>query len=213
VRGRQRRPPNNGMQRRPRRQLLIGTCEAARGPADACSLGANEVNVNMTNSKRAISIPDGNAAKYFSYREAWGRIKKAQGCGFYLEAVTLEESIISDRLISYLARVGALKIDAKLEKISFNELIKKWSNQVPEPISDQHFDNLQMAVDEWRSRRNQVVHGMVKSVPGSNHGDVINFLKEAELTAFQGDALARAVCRWHKKIKKQITGRDIDCGT
>jgi hypothetical protein len=34
------RPPNNGMQRRPRSQVLIVTGEAVRGPADAWVLGA-----------------------------------------------------------------------------------------------------------------------------------------------------------------------------
>jgi hypothetical protein len=50
----------------------------------------------------------GNVVKYLSYREAWTRIKQAQEQGFYLEAVTLEESIITDRLISYLVGVGAI---------------------------------------------------------------------------------------------------------
>jgi hypothetical protein len=30
---------NNGMQRRPRSEFFMKTCEAARGPADACPLG------------------------------------------------------------------------------------------------------------------------------------------------------------------------------
>ena len=71
----------------------------------------------MKNAK-AVPIPDGNGPKYFSYREAWGRINKAQAYGFYLEAVTLHESIIADRLISFLVYAGAIT-DAKLEKYTF----------------------------------------------------------------------------------------------
>lgn len=167
----------------------------------------------MQKIKGAIPVPDGNAAKYFSYREAWGRIKKAQGHGFYLEAVTLEESIISDRLISYLVAIGVFNVSGKLKSTNFGPLIKEWMNHVPEPIVDRYFDNLQAAVDRWRERRNKIVHGMVKSIPGTNHDDVINFLEEAKLTAEQGDALARAVCNWHKRMKKQLTGRVLDCGT
>jgi hypothetical protein len=84
-----------------------------------------------------IPIPENNAAKYFSYREAWGRIKRAIGHGFYLEAVTLEESIMSDRLISYLCRIQILEADEKTERKNFNELIQKWQKQVPiaiEPV-------------------------------------------------------------------------------
>ncbi len=43
----------------------------------------------------------GNAAKYESYREAWSRIDAACENQFFLEAITIEESIISDRIISY----------------------------------------------------------------------------------------------------------------
>jgi hypothetical protein len=61
---------------------------------------------------RKSRIPDqvlkGNAAKYLSYRQAWARIGAAQGHGFYLEAVTIVESVITDRLISYLVGIGVL---------------------------------------------------------------------------------------------------------
>jgi hypothetical protein len=35
--------------------------------------------------RHPVPIPAVHANKYFSYREAWARIKKAQGFGFYLE--------------------------------------------------------------------------------------------------------------------------------
>jgi len=41
---------------------------------------------------------------------------------------------------------------------------------------------------------------MVKSLPGADHGDVLNFLGEAKLVSFQGDALAVAVTDWEKKL-------------
>ena len=49
-----------------------------------------------------------------------------------------------------------------------------------------------------------MVHGMVKSMPGAQHGDVLDFLKEAEFVAFQGEALAHAVSDWVRKAKKQF---------
>lgn len=150
----------------------------------------------------AIPIPDTNGAKYFSYREAWGRINKAQGHGFYLEAVTLQESIIADRLISFLVCVGAIEPDTRLEKHSFGQLIQQWTKLVPEPIPTKYFPDLRVAIDEWRKRRNKIVHGMVKSLPGTYHDDVLNFLKEAELVALQGSALARAISDWGTKRKR-----------
>lgn len=49
----------------------------------------------------ALAQPiNGNGDKFRAYRESWTRIKEAQKQGFYLEAITIEESIISDRLSS-----------------------------------------------------------------------------------------------------------------
>jgi hypothetical protein len=124
-----------------------------------------------------VPIPGGNASKYFSYSEAWVRIKKARGFGFYLEAVTLEESIIADRLISFLVCAGELAADSQIEKRSFGQLVQQWTKAVPEPIPTTYFPDLRTAIEEWRKRRNRVVHGMVKSLPGAEHADVLDFLK------------------------------------
>ena len=151
-----------------------------------------------------MSIPGGNANKYFSYSEAWVRIKKAHGSGFYLEAVTLEESIIADRLVSFLVCVGEIQAESRVEKCSFGQLIQLWTKRVPQPIPVEYFPDLRLAVDDWRKHRNRVVHGMVKSMPGTQHGDVLDFLKEAEFVAFQGETLALAVSDWVKKAKRQF---------
>ena len=153
---------------------------------------------------QAVPIPDRNANKYFSYGEAWVRVKKSRGSGFYLEAVTLEESIIADRLVSFLVCVGEIQAESRVEKCSFGQLIQLWTKRVPQPIPIQYFPDLRSAVDEWRKHRNRVVHGMVKSMPGAQHSDVLDFLKEAEFVAFQEEALAHAVSDWVKKAKKQF---------
>jgi hypothetical protein len=155
-----------------------------------------------------VPIPDRNANKYFSYSEAWVRIKKAHGSGFYLEAVTLQESIIADRLISYLVHTGEISADSSAGKYSFGQLIQRWTKLVPEPIPTEYFGDLRSAIDEWRNRRNKVVHGMVKSSPGDTHGDVLDFLKEADLVALQGQALARAISDWVKKTKRRVSAAE-----
>lgn len=168
----------------------------------------NKMNKSKIDIERASSIlhksPKGNAPKYLSYREAWSRIKKAQEQGFYLEAVTLQESIITDRLISYLVGVGAIERAVKLHQYpSFAQLMNKWKMQNPNPIDIQDYKDLQTAVDEWRLKRNKVVHGMVKSHPGTATHEVMDFLEEAKLSAEQGKKLARAICHWVKKINPQ----------
>jgi hypothetical protein len=153
---------------------------------------------------QAVPVPEGNANKYFSYSEAWVRIKKAHGSGFYLESVTLEESIIADRLVSFLVHVGEIQAESPVEKCSFGQLIQLWRKRMPQPIQVQYFPDLHLAVDQWRKRRNQVVHGMVKSMPGAQHRDVLDFLGEAEFISFQGEALAKAVSQWVEKAKRQF---------
>jgi hypothetical protein len=148
----------------------------------------------------------GNVVKYLSYREAWTRIKQAQEQGFYLEAVTLEESIITDRLISYLVGVGAIERANDQHKYqTFARLIEEWKLLQTYPICIRvksiEFQDLQTSVDDWRKRRNKVVHGMVKSYPGMATDDILNFLEEAKQTAKAGEILARAVSSWIKKSK------------
>jgi hypothetical protein len=75
---------------------------------------------------------------------------------------------------------------------------------VPQTVLVPNFPDLRSAVDKWRTHRNRIVHGMVKSMPGAQHCDVLDFLKEAEFVAFQGESLAHAVSDWAKKAKKQF---------
>jgi hypothetical protein len=112
---------------------------------------------------QAVPIPRGNADKYFSYSEAWVRIKKARGSGFYLEAVTLQESIIADRLVSFLVCVGEIQADFQIEKCSFGQLIQLWRKRVPQPIPVPYFPDLGLC-----SRR----MAKASQSSGSRHGEV-----------------------------------------
>lgn len=74
-----------------------------------------------------------NTIKYYSYRAAYSRMNLAMKSGFYLEAIAIQESIISDRLLSFAVRIGQLVVTKeKLHLITFSKLIK---------ISKVYFDN------------------------------------------------------------------------
>ncbi len=157
----------------------------------------------MKKSTPPPTQPLGNAQKYLSYREAWTRIKEAQENGFYLEAVAIEESIITDRLISHFVKVGVLeRAPAKPKHLSFGQLIQLWRKHVPDPIKQCEFDHLQEAVDGWRGSRNRSVHGMVKSQPGDPTEDVVDFLTAAREAAELGARLAHAVGSWHQRMHR-----------
>lgn len=138
---------------------------------------------------------NGNAPKYESYKEAWVRIRDAREAGFYLEAIVIEESIIADRLTSYLTAVGRMP---KTRYPGLFELVKAWkADQVQ--ASDAAHGDLKAAVgDTWRASRNRAVHAIVKSAPGTATPPVDDFLAEAQAAAELGATLARAVDRWHR---------------
>jgi hypothetical protein len=149
---------------------------------------------------------NGNGAKYLSYREAWARIKLARRQGFFLEAVTIEESIISDRLLSFLEkRCGLTLKDAT--KGNLNQIILKWHGEASarlkgDPFEEETLQALNDRLQAWRSGRNEVVHGMVKSKarPGDDHID--NFLQAAEAYAQSGERLARDLDAWVRRQGK-----------
>ena len=149
----------------------------------------------MLKAKPPDCSPSGNVKKYLSYREAWTRIKESQQQEFYLEAVTLTESIISDRLTSYLKPVRHL---------SFSALIEDWKGKdVSSDADSSKLSTLQNAVDDWRLTRNKVVHGMVRSRSELEIDDVESFLEKARESAATGEKLARAVDKWCKQAKKE----------
>jgi len=156
----------------------------------------------MTKKSQSPTIsPKGNATKYLSYTEAWTRIKLARQEGFFFEAIALEESMITDRLISYLVFVEEIKQTTEVYNKRFGELLKLWKRLHPMPIAAMGRSNLQEAVDQWRILRNKAIHGMVKSHPGSPTEAVDDFLAVAESAASEGEILARAVSEWCRKMK------------
>jgi len=141
--------------------------------------------------KGFASMPNTN--KHISYKEAWERIDSAIKQKFYFEAVTICESIISDRLISYLQGVDESSEDRS--RHPFAKLIKDWQRlgqtEIPNRLSED--------VDNWRYERNMVVHNLVKSAPGAPTEDLQSFLQRAEKAAKDGARLARKVSNWHRQ--------------
>jgi len=140
---------------------------------------------------------NGNGAKYLSYREAWARIKLARQQGFFFEAVTIEESIISDRLLSFLEKRSGVVLK-NTTKGNFNQIIQRWFVVATDRYADQPAELEALAVlndrlHAWRIGRNEVVHGLVKSKASQKGDHIANFLIAAETHACSGEKLARAV--------------------
>jgi hypothetical protein len=151
----------------------------------------------------------GNAEKFDAYREAWTRIRQAQENEFFLEAITIQESIISDRLVSFLSRPGAsnsfVKAREKSKFASFYQLIQAWQEEFPDGIKYPKFanENLIEKVDLWRRSRNDAIHAIVKSEPGTPTKPIDEFLETAKKVAEIGTELAEAICIWQKGEKRK----------
>ena len=140
-----------------------------------------------------------NYYKFYSYRYAYSQMKKAIEGQFYLEAITIQESIITDRLLSFVIRKGLLVISDNnfhLANVSLNNLTK---------LSKEHFDDdaLNIELDEFRFSRNKCIHAMVKSFPGNPTQKISDFQKLARETSFSGRVLTRKVDAWHTRMKKK----------
>ena len=146
-----------------------------------------------------------NHPKYESYKEAWERISAARQARFFLEAIAIEESIIADRLISYLSRPEANKQIAKDKKGQWpglGQLITALDNEFPEKLTVGDFKDIVQNLYDWKDDRNRAIHAFVKSDPGIPTVDIQKFLLMADKAAEQGATLARAISSWHKSEKR-----------
>lgn len=146
----------------------------------------------------------GNEAKFLSYREAWARIKVAIRQGFFLEAVTIEESIVSDRMLSFLEKSCGVVLGGH----SLNNTSKEWLKHAKERFSadsdeGRNAQDLFTQLNAWREHRNKVVHGIVKSRVARLDDHIDNFLDGAAAAAVEGENIARAIDRWVAKNSKR----------
>ena len=141
------------------------------------------------------------------YIEAYTRIRSSIESGHFFEAITIEESIISDRIASFLEATEALKIDY-IHRQSFVSLIELWRLATKNPGAIwEKCDSLIVRVDSWRKKRNQYVHGLVK-FPNqkANVPTTKQFIDGAKAAAEDGALLANEVSDWRKRqvqIKKK----------
>ena len=95
--------------------------------------------------------------RYLRYRLAFERLDDALAEGWLLEAISLEESIITDRLLSILK---AYKADAP-ERQGLRNLIVQTKKTITSngSIAD---EDIFWELDQWRNDRNECVHGFCK---------------------------------------------------
>lgn len=141
-----------------------------------------------------------NYFKFYSYRYAYSQMKKAIDQKFYLEAITIQESIITDRLLNFVIRNNIKNIsedELHMPIAYLNKLIAHCK-----PYYDD--ENLYNELNKFRFSRNNCIHAMVKSYPGNPTPKVSEFQKLAKETSINGKILTRRVDAWHTRMKKKI---------
>ncbi|UBF26799.1 hypothetical protein K9N68_02045 [Kovacikia minuta CCNUW1] len=124
----------------------------------------------------------------------------------FLEAITIQESIITDRLIGYLSRPTASNPISKNKYgqwPSLHKLIQCWRSEVSNASQADSCKDLIDATEEWRITRNMAVHAIVRSDPGQPTQSIDDFLEKAREAAEQGEYLAKEVTNWCRKEKKK----------
>jgi hypothetical protein len=96
--------------------------------------------------------------RYLRYKLAFERLDEALEEGWLLEAISLEESIISDRLLSALASLT----DQSSARKSLNELINHTKEAFVANGGDLEANLLFDQLHEWRRERNECVHAFCK---------------------------------------------------
>ncbi len=176
---------------------------AATKSQEAAQQRAASAHPKPARLRKAKPLPNdwaaGDGAKYLSYREAWARINMARKQGYFLEAVTIQESIVSDRLLSYLEKTCGLALADGAKRV-LKTVVDRWIREATARCETDEqaklVKDLHLRLNTWRDQRNRVVHGMVKSTARKGEDHIESFLVGAAEAAREGQEIARAIGDW-----------------
>jgi hypothetical protein len=141
-----------------------------------------------------------NYAKRDSYALASVMLEDAVLHNYPLQAIAIEESILSDRLWSALNSVNVKngKHESMGTALEVWKKLKK-DNSAANPF-DAEIETIYTKLSNWWECRNKLIHGIVKSPTGLGPKITAEkFLKSANDAAKKGKELVRFVKNWSKK--------------
>ena len=141
-----------------------------------------------------------NDQKSSRYAFAHSRIRRAMSSGFYLEALTILESMITDRLLASLDhRLGV----ARVANRGLCNLIERHRNEMgldtAASADGKQVADVFEALDTWRKERNDLIHGFGKCIPGSALENPSALIGRAEQAAEEGVVLFRMLDSWLRR--------------
>lgn len=145
-------------------------------------------------------------ARYEVYTNVWRRINAAMDAGFWLEAVTLAESIIADRLEARLAYLAGQSPDGR-KVMTANQAVGQLRNGTD--ASNDSAMELYDRVRAWSDKRNSVLHELAK-VFETTTDDWNSRYDSAKEVAEAGVKLARDISALVRKLNKPPSEK-ADC--
>ena len=151
---------------------------------------------------KSLKMTPSQIGRHHRYRHAFERMDEALQQGWLLEAITLEESIISDRLISCLEVFQADNI----QRNNFSRLIDQTKKYLR--LSKLNIEaglTLLSDLDTWRENRNKCLHAMCKEDDHSYSENAVVAFEEMLLqTAKSGRKLVELTRDFSKYIKNNF---------
>ena len=139
-----------------------------------------------------------NIEKGNSYALAFERIKQSINSKFPVEAIALEESIVSDRLRSLLKDAVPALMSGKSCEVS---TLVAYSTLYIAPREDK----LLVEINDWVKKRNVVIHGIVATRSGNAAKMPANkFVSNAMAVAKKGLELAHQLSHWVDREKRKL---------
>jgi hypothetical protein len=135
--------------------------------------------------------------RYLRYKLAFDRLDESLEQGWLLEAISLEESIITDRLLSVLQTKGM----AASSKQSLGNLIAQAKKAVTGRDELIEGDVLH-ELDQWRDARNECVHAFCKLDDHAYAENSAEIFSEMWQTAKKGRELVDLVKHLSTQVKK-----------
>ncbi len=140
---------------------------------------------------------------HLRYRYAFSRMDEAMEEGWLMEAITIQESILSGRLLSALISKG-ISINPR---DSFSSLIDRFRRHTRG--EDPQVDALAARLHEWRIKRNDALHSICRHIDDPYDEDTVRKFEDKLVDAAQEgrvlvDDVRNAVERIKRKIKKGV---------
>lgn len=112
-------------------------------------------------TREIADTPEKGQKRYWLYRSVIDRYNEAYKSGYYLEAITLMESLITDRLESLLVYHGLITPNKAFMTLgSCINIIRRSQEILSEKLIDE--------IDEWKNSRNHALHEMAKIEEGDS---------------------------------------------